>query len=120
MHVHGEARVFLCVLVRIWQASDADMAPQKPYGVELLWRAVSAPAGLHEDVVAVADKSFIDMITGRSELVCMGTCVVVAALNDTAAGNPPGLRTLGGCSFRTPARRASVLPAKCPYLEVTF
>lgn len=37
--------------------------------MELLWKAVSAPSGLQEDVVAIAEKSFIEMFTNRSDLV---------------------------------------------------
>lgn len=44
-------------------------AETKSYGVDLLWRAVSAPSGLQEDVVQAAEKSFIDMFSGRPELV---------------------------------------------------
>jgi len=43
--------------------------PSKTYGVELLWKAVSAPAGLQEDVVVQAEKSFIDMFQQRPDLV---------------------------------------------------
>jgi len=42
---------------------------QSSYGVNLLWEAVSAPSGLQPDVVVQAEKSFIEMITARPDLV---------------------------------------------------
>jgi hypothetical protein len=44
-------------------------AAQKLYGLDLLWRAVSAEEGLPEDIAATAEKAFIDNFLGRSDLV---------------------------------------------------